>query len=304
MTTLIKHRIFCFLVLPLTLIPDLVRGQAETLGIASITPTTSLKQVVDKAGKTLSMGRVVESLDSQLLDSFNTTRKFQIVATSDLKELVKKQDQAHSGNFDANDPSLPQLFKLAGTKFYLITTVDNFQDITRKEELKIQKEVITVREIRLSAVSKVYWTESGKLRESANFQTATNKDISEYSSTATDGNLTDDLLVVIARDMAGKIANHVADVIFPAKVLTKRDKQIMINRGDGTGIVVGQTWNVFAVGEELIDPDTKESLGREEVLVGKARVVSVQPKSTTAELLEDNGVAVGAVLRLPAAKSP
>ena len=58
------------------------------------------------------------------------------------------------------------------------------------------------------------------------------------------------------------------------------------------------------VGEELIDPDTKESLGREEVLVGKARVVSVQPKSTTAELLEDNGVAVGAVLRLPAAKSP
>lgn len=299
-----KRQLFCLVVLAGTLVPDLVRGEAETLGVASIAPTPSLKQVVETAGKTLSMGRVMESLDSQLLDSFNATRKFQIVATSDLKELVKKQDQAHSGNFDANDPALPQLFKLKGTKFHVITTVDNFQDITRTEELKIQKEVITVRTIRLSAVSKIYETQSGKLRESANFQTVTNKEASQYSSTATDGNLTDDLLVAITRDMAGKIANRVADVIFPAKVLTKREKQIMINRGDGTDIVVGQTWNVFAVGEELIDPDTKESLGREEVLVGKARVVSVQPKSSTAELLEDSGVAVGAVLRLPVVKRP
>jgi hypothetical protein len=58
---------------------------------------------------------------------------------------------------------------------------------------------------------------------------------------------------------------------------------------------------VFAVGEELIDPDTKESLGREEVLVGKARITNVQPKLSTAELLEDTGVDKGAVLRLPSA---
>jgi len=285
-------------------ISNSARAQIETLGIAAITPTTSLKQAVDKADKTLSLGRVVESLDSQLIDRFNATRKFQIVSVSDLKELIKRQELAHSGNFDSDDKSLPQLFKLAGAKFHLVTTVDNFQDITRKDELKIQKEIVTVREIRLSAVSKVYWTESGKLRESANFQTATNKLLTDFTSTSTDGNLTDDLLVAISRDMADKIANRVADVIFPAKVLTKRDKQIMLNRGDGAGVKLGQIWNIMAVGEELIDPDTKESLGREEVLVGKAKIVSIQPKSSTAELLEDNGVAVGAVLRLPVGQSP
>jgi len=67
------------------------------------------------------------------------------------------------------------------------------------------------------------------------------------------------LLVAIAREMASKIANRVTDVIFPPKVLSKRDKQITINRGDGTDITVGQIWNAFAIGEELIDPDTRRS---------------------------------------------
>ncbi|MCR4321917.1 MAG: hypothetical protein NUV74_16475, partial [Candidatus Brocadiaceae bacterium] len=81
------------------------------------------------------------------------------------------------------------------------------------------------------------------------------------------------------------------------KVLSRRDKQITINWGDGTDISVGQIWNVFVVGEELIDPDTKESLGREEVLVGKAKITSVLPKTSTAEILEDYGIDKMAILR-------
>ena len=80
-------------------------------------------------------------------------------------------------------------------------------------------------------------------------------------------------------------------------MLSKRDKQITINRGDGTDIAVGQIWNVFAVGEELIDPDTKESLGREEILVGKVKITSVLPKTSTAEIIEDLGIDKVAVLR-------
>jgi len=290
------------------LMPLLAQAQSapaagkSTLGIAAITPTASLKQTVDKAGKTLSLGQVVESLDSQLMDRFNATRKFELVSRSDLASVIKEQDLGGSGNLDAR--SVARIGELTGAKHILVTTVDNFQDITRKEELKIQKEVLTAREIRLSAVGKIYVTQSGKLLESANFQTATNKLVTEFATASVEGNRTDDLLVAIARDTADKIANRVADVIFPARVLTKREKQIMINRGDGTGVALGQVWNVFAVGEELLDPDTKESLGREEVLVGKARVVSIQPKTATAELFEDNGVAVGAVLRRPAGISP
>ena len=53
----------------------------------------------------------------------------------------------------------------------------------------------------------------------------------------------------------------------------------------------------FALGEELIDPDTKESLGREEVKVGKVKISQVNPKTSLATILEDTGIDTGAVLR-------
>jgi hypothetical protein len=54
------------------------------------------------------------------------------------------------------------------------------------------------------------------------------------------------MMVAVSRDMAQKIANRIADVIFPAKVLLKRDKEVTINRGEGGGVAVGDTFNVFA----------------------------------------------------------
>ena len=106
-------------------------------------------------------------------------------------------------------------------------------------------------------------------------------------------------MVAVARDMAQKIANRIADVIFPAKVLLKRDKEVTINRGEGGGVAVGDTFNVYALGEELIDPDTKESLGREEVKVGRVKITQVNPKTSTAEILDDTGIDKGAILRKP-----
>jgi hypothetical protein len=89
----------------------------------------------------------------------------------------------------------------------------------------------------------------------------------------------------------------VADVIFPVKIIAKTDKTVTVNRGEGSGIAVDQVWRVFAVGKEMIDPDTKEVLGREEVEIGKVRIADVLPKFSRATVLEDRGIAEGAVLR-------
>jgi hypothetical protein len=86
-------------------------------------------------------------------------------------------------------------------------------------------------------------------------------------------------------------------VIFPVKVIAKSDKTVTVNRGEGTGVAVDQVWRVFAVGKELIDPDTQEVLGKEEVEVGKVRITDVLPKLSKATVVDDRGIAVGSVLR-------
>src|SRR5207302_1889661 len=119
----------------------------------------------------------------------------------------------------------------------------------------------------------------------------------ERNYTVKDGELSDEMMVALSRDLAEKIAVHVADVIFPAKVVVKRDTEVTIIRGEGAGVAVGDVFNAFALGQELIDPDTKESLGHEEVKVGKIKITEVDPKMSKAQVMEDTGIDKGAIIR-------
>lgn len=288
-------------ILSLALVPAIVSAQEgkSTLAVSSIKPTPSLAASV-KPDKKLEMSRIIESLDSRLVDRINATRKFNVVGRSDLNDIIKEQDLGASGNVDANTAA--KAGKLTGAKYLLVTTVDDFQDYVEKATFEGTGRSATKRVFRLSVVGKVYDSSTGKLLESANFQTGNDafKQIQEERNySVKDGELSDEMMVAVSRDMAQKIANHVADVIFPAKVLVKRDNEVTINRGEGGGVAVGDTFNVFALGQELIDPDTKEFLGREEAKVGRVKITQVNPKTSTAQILEDTGIDKGAILRKP-----
>jgi len=290
-----------FALLIAVLLPGLALAQdtngKATIAISSIKPTPSLDASV-KPDKKMELGRILESMNKQLISSINATRKFDVVGRSDLNDILKEQDLGASGNVDAKTAA--QAGKLTGAKYLLITTVDDFQDYVETATFEGTGRSATKRVFRLSVVGKLYDSSTGKLMESANLQTGNDefKDISENKSyTTKDGNLTDEMMVAVAKNMAEKIANHLADVIFPIKVLVKRDKQVTVNRGEGGGVAVGDTFNVFALGAELIDPDTKESLGREEVKVGQVKISQVNPKTSSADVLSDTGIDTGAVLR-------
>ena len=288
-----------FVLLAAALLPALASAQdgKATIAISSIKPTPSLDASL-KPDKKLELGRIIESMNSQLIDRINATRKFDVVSRSDLNDILKEQDLGASGNVDAKTAA--QAGKLTGATFLLVTTVDDFQDYVETATFEGTGRSSTKRIFRLSVVGKLYDSSTGKLIESANLQTGNDasKDITENRSYSTkDGNLTDEMMVAVARDMAQKIANHFADVIFPIKVLIRRDKEVTLNRGEGGGVAVGDTFNAFTLGQELIDPDTKESLGREEVKVGRVKITQVNPKTSMADILDDTGIDKGAILR-------
>ncbi len=303
----------------IALLPLLASAQEKaTIAISSIKPTVSVAAAV-AGGSALSsstqtethqkdesvvldtrveLGRIIESLDSQLIDRVNATRKFDVLSRSDLKDVMAEQDLGASGNVDTK--SAAKAGKLAGAKYLLVATVDDFQDYFERAVFEGTGRSATKRVFRLSIVGKIYDSTTGKLLESANFQTGNDafKQIQqEKNYSVKNSQLSDEMMVGISRDMAEKIATHVADVIFPAKILIKRDNTVTINRGEGAGVAEGNVFNVFAQGDELKDPDTGEVLGREEVKVGKVKISQVNPKTSLAEILEDTGIDKGAVLR-------
>jgi len=70
---------------------------------------------------------------------------------------------------------------------------------------------------------------------------------------------------------------------FPAKVIKVIDyyEKVVINRGAEHGIKEGQRFLIYALDEELLDPDTGESLGRLELVRGTGKVIHVQEKIST-----------------------
>jgi translation initiation factor 2 gamma subunit (eIF-2gamma) len=64
------------------------------------------------------------------------------------------------------------------------------------------------------------------------------------------------------------------------------DYTIVINQGETDNVKIGDLFLVYEIGEELYDPDTKESLGKLEIVKGKGKVVHAQEKISTIESIE------------------
>ncbi|TDV98037.1 hypothetical protein BDK62_10469 [Halomonas alkaliantarctica] len=64
-----------------------------------------------------------------------------------------------------------------------------------------------------------------------------------------------------------------------AKVIN--DYEVVINKGLIHGVKINDKYLIFGIGDDIIDPDTKENLGKLEVSRGTGRVVYVQEKIAT-----------------------
>ncbi len=283
-------------------------GQEKaTLAVSKITATPAITSAAKSAGTTATLGRLMDSLESNLTSAFQATRKFDVLSRSDLDAVLKEQDFSASGNVNQGASGAPKTGMMKGAKYVVAVQVDDFQDYTERDVFSGIQKVVENRKIRFGAVAKIIDSETGSVVETANF-VVDNGGISDKDSTTgvSGGRPLDALVSVLARDMCSQIANRVADVVFPAKVVAKTGTTVTFNRGDGTGVSVGDEYNVLALGEEMVDPDTGDKLGFEEIVVGKLKVVEVAPKFSKGKLSEDNGVEKGQILRVvkKAAKKP
>ena len=259
----------------------------KKIAISDVKPLGALVESVTKSGRKNSLDRVVQSLDSQLMDRVQNTRKFEVIGRSDMSSILKEADFS-GGNF-----------QVSGVDYLLVTTVGDFQDYAETREFAALGKSASWRVIRLAVVGKIYDGKSGKLIESANIPIEVREQTENGANSLKNGDLSDSLLQQATFQAADTVAARVADVIYPARIVSKIDRQVTISRGEGSGVAVGQVWEVFALGEEMLDPDTGASLGREELKVGQVRISRVNPKTSQAEIVSDSGIDKGALLRLP-----
>jgi curli biogenesis system outer membrane secretion channel CsgG len=106
-----------------------------------------------------------------------------------------------------------------------------------------------------------------------------------------------DLYDALANDLTTKTVN----AFFPFRIIIVKDDVLTANRGSNFGIKAGDVYNVIRTRKAILDPDTGKTIGKQETLLGKATVVTVQQELCTLSLTSVTGdVRKGDILK-PAA---
>ena len=274
-------------------------GNKARLAIRDIKPTASVTANAAKHAQTDALNQIVEACDSQLLNAIEQTRKFEIVARTDLKEILKEQDLETLGLGGSGDSQGARAFELLGAGYVLTVTIDNFQDVVTRAVLEGQlgSDVAERREIQIQAVVKIFDSSKGTLVRSSS-QSFTKAQVSQVpTGQQREGRATNQVLGDVAKLLSSYAANDLTDFVFPPKVAAMTFGVLTFNRAKESGVSVGQWWEVFALGAAMTDPDTGESLGAEEIHIGWAKVTDAGAKVSKAQVFADNGVNCGMILR-------
>lgn len=290
---------------------------------------SSGKQTGGTVAPVVAWDAISHALEMQLADCFNAEHSFAIMEPDDLASAIPQKDKQP---YNLKDAGIARRFTAAGISYLLVTSIEDVKNETvdraqgrvayetananaqgvressRKEtsyaashstietQGKFAAHRVIDQNVYLLVRSRLFKAATGELIDSGNLTFTTNR---TYIALAEGDKAVSasDLFEAAAKNIADRIATREREAIFPITVITKDEKGITINCGSDAGLKTGQMLDVYAAGKELKDPNTGESLGNDEQLVGHVTVTETQPKFSKAKVWEDDGIAVGNHLR-------
>ena len=275
-------------------------AEKPRLAIRAIAATPAVTAQAKVDGTDNALMQIEQGADVQLLSAIEATRRFEIVARADLPSIIKEQDLTQSGNVNVLDPQAARAFQLAGARYVATLTISNYQEVVERTDLLNQFGTSKAerRTINLQAVLKIFDSTTGSLFRSTQVTLSESAVNEIMPGVEQKGVKTNVVLGAVAKKLASDVANAIADSLAPARVIGYTLGQITFNRSAESGVSAGQIYEVFVPGSAMIDPDTGEQLGAEEVHVGWARVTDAGARFSTAQAIEDRGIDRGSMLRL------
>lgn len=87
-----------------------------------------------------------------------------------------------------------------------------------------------------------------------------------------------------AADIGADLGHVIGTAIYPIAVLSGTETEVTLNQGGDT-VQVGRIYRLVSLGQNLVDPHTRESLGQEEREVARAEVTSVTDRTAVAKVV-------------------
>lgn len=230
-------------------------------------------------------------LSSELVTFLVNTRKFDVIERNRINSILNEQEFSSTGMVDAQ--SAIQMGKLIGTDYMVMGKVEVVRAMRESKPIPYTDYIKHTSIGDMIVNMRIVDTRTGKIVSAKKVKT----------HSAIDGKQPAEVFLdQLKEDTVRKMVVEVIDGVFPIKVIGFSGGSVFLNRGAGaTNFAVGDHLHVYQMGEDLIDPDTGESLGNAEVKIAEIVVSSIQPKKSVANIVNVNGesIPIGSVCRKP-----
>lgn len=253
---------------------------------------------IKKNNALASFERILQTMPESIGNNIVATRKLDVVPCSaDLDKCIKAIESGDS-TLAGEDQQIVAAFR--SVNYPVSITVNDYQDSRAQRQVRGSK--VEQRIIRLGASVSLLDASKGVKKETLEitvkraFVATTGVDWGQEG-----GSKTEELYSLTAKELCKKIAFRIVDQLAPAQIIGIDKKGVLsVNKGKDTDIAKGQVYVILEKGDEMFDPDTGESLGASETEIGKAKVISCQPKFSKLKVIEadsDYEIAVGNIVR-------
>jgi len=247
----------------------------DEMSIAVITPVIApaAREVLKRGFDTQDIVRLVEE---GLRNSGHYTLYDR--AKTNMDAVLAEQAFALSGKAEGN---AAEFGKLRNVNLIVQPTITEFKTETKLAAMDENPGKYRKKEVGLINIDyKVLDTTTLQVKFTLNVDAQSEE--SSVVSDKADNGFSNEAWLQLVRTITKKSVYAIGDRVFPLLVMRFQNNQIYLNRGEGTGIEVGDVKEVFSTGDDLVDPATGKSLGNTEDSLGKIRIIRISPKFSVA----------------------
>lgn len=267
--------------------------------LAPVTQAATLKKIVAVSrfdNKTAySAATIGDGMADQLTDALMQSGKFIVMERQNIKDVIKEEDFANSGRVAKAKSA--ETGKLVAAQILVQGTITEFDNNSSGSQSGVGVAGFRIGnkkdEAHIGLIIRLIDTTTGEVlasqrvegkAKSGGLSLGVNTGGAQFGTSGFDKTPMGKAVQMAIDDAVNQISEKLKDVPFQARVIkVNGDDEFLISGGEKTGMAAGDSFTLYSVGEDLVDPTTGEQLGAEVTKKGTVKVTSVQEKYAKAK---------------------
>ena len=217
--------------------------------------------------KSKTANKFAYDVQDKLIDLLTQTRKFAMLDRQFLKDQQKELNFINSP--DVPTEEMARLGNKAGTDYIITGVLKDLKKVTNTKKMQ--------------STGKVF--KNTKYTAELNYRIIDIATSQVKFSDTTSISISSGSVKKLRNLIANKTAETILNAIYPIRVIDINKKLLTLGQG-GKSVKKNAKYNLVKLGDRMIDPYTKESLGRKEDIVGTVKITNVQSKMSTAKIIK------------------